>query len=196
MKANLNNILPVSALIAVSTALTATPSIGVPLKLHTAADGTAFIWQAFTCHFVHCTTEHLFYDALCLFILGFLLSRRELILTLLLAAPFVSAAVLLTRPELTTYCGLSGVNCALYAVFAIKLFRRQKGLGTAALGAIILKTILEISADRTFFATSGFIPVHEAHLAGIAVGVAIAAFMTMRQLTLENPIKQEMHGWL
>ena len=34
--------------------------------------------------------------------------------------------------------------------------------------ANLAKTLLEILSDRIFFATSGFIPVHEVHLAGIA----------------------------
>ncbi len=170
MKANTRNSIAICAILAASTALTALPSFGESLKLHPDAPFVALLGQLFTCHIVHCTFEHLFYDALCLAVLGILLSRRELSMTLLLSAPVVSIVVLAVHPELSSYCGLSGVNCALYAVFALKLYRERKSLGIAAFIAIVAKTLLEIFSDRTFFATSGFIPVHEAHLAGIAAG--------------------------
>ena len=40
-------------------------------------------------------------------------------------------------------------------------------------------TLLEILSDRTFFATSGFIPVHETHLASIATGTIIGIINTI-----------------
>ena len=170
MKKHLENSIYLIGILAAAIVLTALPSLGESLKLHPDAPHA---WQLFSCHLVHCTLEHLFYDALCLAVLGILLSRRELLMTLLLSAPIVSIAVLAARPELSSYCGLSGVNCALFAVFAINVARKNKPLGVAAIAGILLKTFIEIHADRTFFATSGFIPVHEAHLAGIAAGTIV-----------------------
>ncbi len=163
------------ALLAAATLLSAFPRLGVPLQLHLGASVPALLVEAFTCHLVHWNAAHLFYDALALALLAPMLDRRELPLTLLLSAPAVSLAVLALHPELPTYCGLSGVNCALYAHVAAKLGRRNAALGLAALAGILLKTLLELSAGRTFFAT-GFIPVHSAHLAGIAAGLISAWF--------------------
>ena len=173
MKTHFENSIYLIGIIATATVLTTLPALGEAFKLHPSAPFVALIGQLFTCHLVHCTLEHLFYDALCLAVLGILLSRRELFMTLLFSAPVVSIAVLVARPELPSYCGLSGVNCALFAVFAINFARKNKPLGVAAIAGILLKTFIEIHANRTFFATSGFIPVHEAHLAGIAAGTII-----------------------
>ena len=176
MKNHLENSIYLIGILAMSTTLTALPALGEFLKLHPDAPHA---WQYFTCHIVHCTFEHLFYDALCLAVLGILLSRRELFMTLLISAPIVSIAVLLRHPELSSYCGLSGVNCALFAVFAINVAKKNKLLGVAAIVGILFKTFIEIHADRTFFATSGFIPVHDAHLAGIAAGTIIGLINTI-----------------
>ncbi len=173
MKAHIKNIPTIGALLAAAILLTLFSSLGECLKLHSDAQAITQLWQLFTCHIVHCTFEHLFYDAICLLVLGILLKPRELLTTLLLAAPIVSIAVLLRHPELSSYCGLSGVNCALFAVFAINVAKKNKLLGVAAIAGILLKTFIEIHADRTFFATSGFIPVHAAHIAGIAAGTIV-----------------------
>ena len=170
MKTHIKNIPIIGALLAAAILMTLFSSLGESLKLHPDAP---HVWQFFSSHIVHCTFEHLFYDALCLAVLGILLSRRELFMTLLISAPIVSLVVLLRHPELSSYCGLSGVNCALFAVFAINVARKNKLLGVAAIAGILLKTFIEIHADRTFFAISGFIPVHAAHLAGIAAGTII-----------------------
>ncbi len=170
MKIHIKNIPIVGALLAATILLTFFSALRESLKLHPDAP---HIWQFFSCHLVHCTFASLFYAALSLAVLSILLSRRELFMTLLLSAPIVSIAVLAAHPELSSYCGLSGVNCALFAVFALKLYRERKSLGISAFIVIVAKTLLEIHADRTFFATSGFIPVHVAHLAGIAAGTIV-----------------------
>ena len=177
MQTHLRQNLPlIGALLAAATLLTACPRLGIPLQLHLDDSFPALLGEFFTCHLVHWNAAHLSYDALALALLAPMLDRHELPLTLLLAAPAVSLAVLTLHPELPTYCGLSGVNCALYAHVAAKLGRRNAVLGLAALAGILLKTLIELSVGRTFFATSGFIPMHSAHLAGIAIGLLSAWF--------------------
>jgi len=160
----------VVCLVAAAILLTASPDLSEKLRIHAGSEGTSLVMQLFTCHFVHWTVSHLFYDVLCLALLGLLLPWREMVLTLLFSAPIVALTALWFHPELTSYCGLSGVNCALFAYYAVKLGRERKMLGGVALSAVLLKTLVEISSDRTFFATAGFVPVHSAHLVGIGAG--------------------------
>ncbi|MBR4222351.1 MAG: rhomboid family intramembrane serine protease [Victivallales bacterium] len=170
-KVHFENIAIVACLVVAALLLTASPELGEKLRLHADSGGLLLVVQLYTCHLVHWTAAHLFYDALCLAVLGLLLSRRELLLTLLLSAPIVAITSLWLHPELTSYCGLSGVNCALFAYYAVKIGRERTLLGAIALAAILLKTGMEIHSGHTFFATDGFIPVHSAHLVGIMAGV-------------------------
>ena len=174
-RVHFENVAMVACLVAAAILLTATPELGEKLRLHADSEGLLLAMQLFTCHLVHWTAAHLFYDALCFAVLGLLLSRQELLLTLLFAAPIVAITALWLHPELSSYCGLSGVNCALFAYFAVKIGRERKLLGAVALAAILLKTGVEIHSGHTFFATDGFIPVHSAHLVGIMVGVICGA---------------------
>ena len=174
-RVHFENVAMVACLLAAAIILTATPELGEKLRLHADSEGLLLAVQLLTCHLVHWTAAHLFYDALCLAVLGLLLSRQELLLTLLFAAPIVAITALWLHPELSSYCGLSGVNCALFAYFAVKIGRERKLLGAVALTAILLKTGVEIHSGHTFFATDGFIPVHSAHLVGIMVGVICGA---------------------
>ncbi|MBR4674529.1 MAG: rhomboid family intramembrane serine protease [Victivallales bacterium] len=172
MRVNVENTTLVGCLVMAAGFLMVFPCVGDSLRLHTDGESVSFVMQLFTCHLVHWTWAHLFYDVICFAALGMLLNRRELLACFLLAALAVSSTVLLFHPELSSYCGLSGVNCALYAFFAVKVGRERNGLwGTVMIVAILLKTLAEILAGHTFFASTGFIPVHSAHLAGIIAGM-------------------------
>ena len=189
-RVHFENIAIVTCLVAAAILLTASPGLGEKLRLHVDSRGLLLVVQLFTCHLVHWTVEHLFYDVLCLAVLGLLFSRRELLWTLLFSAPIVAITVLWLHPELTSYCGLSGVNCALFAYFAVKIGRERTLLGAVALAAILLKTGVEIHSGHTFFATEGFIPVHSAHLVGIVAGVVLGALVSCRMMVSQERVEK------
>ena len=180
----------IACLVAAAILLTASPALGETLRLHADSEGVLLLMQLFTCHLVHWTGEHLFYDVLCLAVLGLLLSRRELVLTLLFAAPIVAITALWLHPELNSYCGLSGVNCALFAYYAVRISRERKVLGVVALVAILLKTGVEIHSGHTFFATDGFIPVHSAHLVGILAGVILGVLASCKMMESQERVEK------
>lgn len=189
-RVHFENIAIVACFVVAAILLTASPEWGETLRLHEDSEGMLFVVQLFTCHLVHWTAEHLFYDALCLAVLGLLLSRRELLLTLLFSSPIVAITALWLHPELTSYCGLSGVNCALFAYYAVKIGRERTLLGVVALAAILLKTGVEIHSGHTFFATDGFIPVHSAHLIGIVAGVVLGALVSCRMMVSQERVEK------
>ena len=150
------------------------PSLGDPLRLHPESDGITLLAQLFTCHLIHWTPSHLFYDALCFAAFCLVLDLREAACCVLVASPIVSLTVLLLHPELSSYGGLSGINCALFSLFALQDRHLPRWGRVAALGGILLKTLVEILSGRVFFATEGFRPIHAAHLAGIGAGLLVA----------------------
>jgi hypothetical protein len=125
----------------------------------------------FTCHFVHWSAEHLFYDGICFAIIISMLSIRKTLTCMVLSSVTIAVAVTLAYPDMTAYGGLSGINCSLFTLWALQLTERSKTIGTMALVAIVAKTLLEIRIGHTFFVTDTFIPADMAHVAGIVTGV-------------------------
>lgn len=158
------------AVLAASTIASVFGNISDALALHLWVPGN-FSLEAFTCHLVHWTPEHLFYDSICFAALASNIRRKNLLTAILLCAPLVALSVSLTHPEMDMYGGLSGLNCALYPIAIWELLgAKHQRIATAAIVAALLKTIAEIHLGCTFFATSGFAPIHEAHIAGLAAG--------------------------
>ena len=151
------------------------------LTFYSAASGAAalrpispdvsFLWRMFTCHLVHWSAEHLFYDGICFAIITTMLPVRKTLECMVLSSVTIAVAVTLAYPEMTAYGGLSGINCALFTLWAFHLVERSKTIGIMALAAIIAKTLLEIYIGHTFFVTDTFIPADMAHVAGIVTGV-------------------------
>lgn len=149
------------------------------------------IWRIITCHWTHWTFDHLFWDAAALAVLGTLcerLDRYRFLICLLIAAIVIPATVWLFIPDMQTYRGLSGIDSALFTLFAILTLKRpsirQTSGGYAILLLLVLgiaKVIFELSTGMTLFVDGSenhFIPVPLAHLAGGLVGLAVAFLPT------------------
>lgn len=172
-KQNIGNLIFIAIILLLSATMTFVPCIAVSSRLYMADSLLPMTVRIFTCHLVHWTAEHFIYDILCFVLIACFLSWRRALLAMFVSAITISIGVLNLYTNLDSYCGLSGVNCCLFALFAIDLVHRNKKLGIVALFSIIMKTAFEIAAKRTFFATSGFIPVHCAHVIGILTGIAL-----------------------
>jgi rhomboid family GlyGly-CTERM serine protease len=141
-------------------------------------------WRGLTAHLVHFNASHLTWDLLMLVILGAWaeqFSRRGLVLVLVVSAALISGAVWVFQPELATYRGLSGVDCALFGyVLAHALLRarqqrdRPMEVVTIAAGLLFVgKTFFEFASGQTVFAEThdAFVPVPLAHLIGFGAGL-------------------------
>lgn len=170
------------AVLAASTIASLFGNLSEALALH--PDALAgFFYEAFTCHLVHWTPEHLFYDAVCFAALASNIRRRNLLAAIILCAPTIALSVALSHPEMEMYGGLSGLNCALYPIAIFELLGRQhRQLALTAIIAAMLKTIVETSLGCTFFATSGFAPIHEAHIAGLAAGCTLLLIVSISNM--------------
>src|SRR5438552_3328120 len=77
------------------------------------------LWRIVTCHCSHFTYQQLAWDAAVFVLLGAACARRNrgaFQATLLASIVIVPMAVLLFAPDVATYRGLSGVDCALFAL--------------------------------------------------------------------------------
>ena len=159
------------------------PGAAEALQFDRAAVAAGQWWRLLTAHATHFDANHLAWDVAVLLVLGSLCERRSrahCVAALGVSALAITSAVLLAQPQFDTYRGLSGLDCALFGLFAGWLLRRPEKAarfaGLAALLAVIAKSALELSTGETVFATGeGYAPVPLAHLLGASLGAATAA---------------------
>ncbi len=144
-------------------------------------------WRLLTGHWVHFTWSHWLWSV-CGFVIPWVVclrfvGLRRTLLCVGISSVIISWAVYLLQPELTAYSGLSGIDCALYAMLMTAVARRawirRDWLGAAAAGAalaaITAKIIYEFSGQAVFAPSTRFVPVPLAHIAGAVVGMLVAA---------------------
>jgi len=140
------------------------------------------LWRIVTCHFTHFTYEQLAWDAFAFLLLGTLCARRNLAAfqaTLLASIVIVPLAVLAFAPSITAYRGLSGIDCALFALL-VATSRDRVAIACALLFAA--KTMFEIATGSAVFAGSdAFVAVPVAHIAGACVGQALSLSSRLRR---------------
>jgi rhomboid family GlyGly-CTERM serine protease len=147
------------------------------------------LWRLLTGHLTHWSIEHLGWDLLVFASVGIVLERggdRALFLwCTLISAILISLGVWFLQPEMASYRGLSGIDCALVTLLATSLLRQALAAGRHGLAiglAVVLLTYLlkisfELATGQTVFVDierSGFNPVPLAHVIGGAVGVTCA----------------------
>ena len=152
------------------------------------AVATGEIWRLLTGHLVHWSTGHLIWDVGTFLGLGVLCercSRPRFLATLLVSSLAIPLAVGIWLPQMTLYGGLSGLDCALFALLAADLLwerREQRGttgwwLGAALTGVLAGKIGFEAATGATLFVAnlgSGVEAVPVAHAVGAGIGVLCA----------------------
>lgn len=158
------------------------------------------VWRWFLGHFAHWSADHLVWDLAVFVALGIFCARRSRlgwIVCLLVSALAISGAVALWCPHLSTYRGLSGIDCALFGWLAIELCgeamadknKRQGWMVGAMVLAFIAKSAFELSSKETVFVSdSGFVPVPLAHIVGFVTGALLSLGRAV-SLLLTFPIR-------
>lgn len=163
------------------------PGAAAALAFERRAVAAGELWRLVTAHWVHWSTDHLLWDVGTFVALGVACERRSrarLAACLLGALPAIGVVVGWGLPHLASYGGLSGLDCALFALLGAEVWREQRRAGSraasvlaAALGlALALKVGVEWTTGGTVFVANlgpGVSPVPAAHLAGAAVGVLV-----------------------
>ena len=171
----------VSLVVACSTSL----SFGLQLDYERVARGQW--WRLATGHVTHWGFSHLFWDVCMFAALSAICERRHrrwYAPVTLASLLFISAAIAITCPTITTYRGLSGIDTGLFVWFVVdqvKISLRQGDkliawISALAVIALLGKLIFEATTGGTLFVDSTtFIPLVESHLAGAAFGLIAGA---------------------
>lgn len=181
--------LPVLTLAIAALAILAqlSPAVTAALEFSRAAIAQGEWWRFVTTHLTHFDANHLGWDAAVFLLLGAVCereSRQRFIAGLALASVGISAAVWFWQPHFELYRGLSGLDCALFGLFAGSLLRKSeraaKLLGALGLAGVVAKCGAELAIGATLFATgSGYAPVPLAHVVGAIAGVWVAVGPTL-----------------
>lgn len=167
------------------------PAFGAALELRPEL-AVSQPWRLLTCHLAHWSEQHLAWDLLVFLALAPLLPPRRLLRLLPAAALLISLGVLLLRPDLAAYRGLSGLDSALFAALALDLARRKpwldRALGFLALALFAAKIAAEMASGEAIFAAGPFVPVPLAHVLGLLAALAASlADRPSRSRRLDGP---------
>jgi rhomboid family GlyGly-CTERM serine protease len=119
------------------------------------------IWRLFSSHLVHFTRLHLFYNLIAFGIAGWIIEYKgyqHFALLCLLMAVFISVLLLIMKPSMLYYGGLSGL--ASGSVYYLALFGLRESppwrlVCIITLLFIPIKIFLEINLNQSILAYSG-----------------------------------------
>jgi rhomboid family GlyGly-CTERM serine protease len=168
------------------------------------------LWRLLTCHWVHLSWDHLFWSALTFLGLGSLcelMAKKKYYATVAVSVLLIPAAIWWGMPDLIVYGGLSGLDCALYALLMVLLIKREirsrsriwVAFFSLMLVGLIAKITYETVTGQTIFvsnAHSGMVPVPLAHLAGGVVGTAVGIMEDSTIAKILNQLRPSRHECL
>jgi len=168
------------------------------------------LWRMLTCHWVHLSGDHLFWSAMTFLGLGSLcelMDKKKYYATVAVSAFLIPVTIWWAMPDLIIYGGLSGLDCALYALLMVILIKREirsrsrvwVAFFSLMLVGLIAKITYETVTGLTIFvsnAHSGMVPVPLAHLTGGAVGTAIGLLKDTAISVRSNRQRPNRHSFL
>jgi len=142
------------------------------------------LWRLITCHWVHLSTDHLFWSATTFLFLGSLceiMDPKKYYAAVGISAISIPIVIRWGMPNLMIYGGLSGLDCALYSLLMVLFIKREirsrswiwVAFFGLLLGGLIGKIIYETATGLTIFVGNthaNMVPVPLAHLVGGCVG--------------------------
>lgn len=181
-------LVPALALVAPAALLCVAPALAPHLVCTRDAISDGEPWRWLTGHWVHASGDHLLWDVSAFVLLGVpcaAASRACFFACVPLAALSIPGLLFTTCPQLGSYCGLSGIDSALFGLLvAMLLARAVAGRDTllaviAALlaAAFVGKFVWEAASSTTLFVDTSALratPQPLAHAAGFVVGVGVA----------------------
>ena len=180
------------------------------LRIHLLYDRSALghheLWRLVTCHWVHLSSDHLFWSAATFLVLGSLceiMDPKRYYAAVGVSAVFIPIVIRWGMPDLMIYGGLSGLDCALYSLLMVLFIKREIRsrswiwivLFSLLLGGLVAKITYETVTGLTIFVGNthtNMFPVPLAHLVGGCVGffVGITGLKPAEPL-LESGTKSE-----
>jgi rhomboid family GlyGly-CTERM serine protease len=150
------------------------------------------LWRLISCHWVHFSKSHLFYNLSVLVITGLAIryfGYRFLSLLFLLASVVISITMLVLLPEMTFYGGLSGIAVATTVYLSLSWLNESPPWNRAGILALTLlcsKLVIDASVDQFSFAKFDdfIVPMHLSHLVGAICGLIVFLWSTTKQSPL------------
>ncbi len=166
------------------------------------------LWRLLTCHWVHLSWDHLLWSAMTFLGLGSLcelLDQKKYYATVAVSALLIPAAIWWGMPDLVVYGGLSGLDCALYALLMVLLIKREiqsrNRLWLACFSLLLVGLIAKITYETitglTIFVSnnhSGMVPVPLAHLVGGMVGSGVGLLPDMSLIKFYDEVVEGLNG--
>lgn len=143
------------------------------------------IWRIWTGHLTHFGWNHLFWDLLMFVVLGIVCERKfkeRYLPGLILMMGLITGAVVCLRQDIVIYRGLSGIDTGLFAWIATDSIRQawkeRDRIGVLLWGVpvagLLAKLGFEWNTGTVLFVDADhFVPLVEAHLAGMIGGMAL-----------------------
>ena len=157
------------------------------------------IWRLITSHFVHFGAMHLIYNTLAFGITGWIIEYkgyRYFKLLCLLMALSISISLIVFKPEMMYFGGLSGVACGSIMYCSLLCFQELSPWRAVSILAIIflfVKISLEIYINGSilqYMGTRSFVPVPLSHIVG-SITAFVFFFLTKENKLLLNEISCE-----
>lgn len=147
------------------------------------------LWRIFTAHTVHFSTNHLFYDLSTFAVLGWLIEGRERRcdygILLFVMALCIGGGLLLFKPDMSYYGGLSGPACGLFVYFALSELETSptwRLFWGTVICLLIAKIVFEAYTRRSlFYSSEAAIVMWESHAIGSFV--AFVTFFVRKKYT-------------
>jgi rhomboid family GlyGly-CTERM serine protease len=183
----------------VAAAASLVPGVAERLQFDRAAIAGGQWWRLVTSHFVHWSSEHLFWDLLAFAVLGWLCERdhvRAFLRCVAYSAVLIPLVLAWATPDMTAYRGLSGIDSALFALLAVRVGHQavaekdglKLGIAGVVAAGFAAKVGFELLTGTTLFVDSsaaGMTPVPLAHVVGgfigLGCGVHASGYFSARQ---------------
>ncbi len=158
------------------------PEATAALQFERAAVDAGQLWRLVTGHWTHWTADHLIWDLFVFLALGWAcvrVDRRAAFRCVAASSLAIGLGVWLATPALTTYRGLSGVDSALFTLFARQLATRlepaRRWIVHGAMAVFLAKALFELIAGESWFVDSDavFEVAPAAHLIGGLTGLIV-----------------------
>lgn len=139
---------------------------------------TGEVWRLFSCHWVHFTGYHLLYNLVVFVAVGFILEKEyyyQLLFIYFFSALAISTALLVLKPDMIFYGGLSGIAiCLIYYCALIKMNERHwRWICKGLIICLPIKIAIELYSQSSvlpYFGTQPFITMPISHVMGLIVG--------------------------
>jgi rhomboid family GlyGly-CTERM serine protease len=166
------------------------PGVGTALVYDRSAILSGELWRLVTCHWVHFSVSHLFYDVTVLGITGWIIESRGyryFAALCLLSALSISFAMLALLPDMAFYGGVSGIAMASTVYLALQCLCKPapwRWVGLSILFLCVGKLIFEAFIGHFILVPSkdDWVVVPLSHLVGTFSGLIMYLWSAMNRL--------------